>query len=79
MVTETNTTTNTKVINTTTDTVYNREHSMKHLDANQVALMIKDMDHTSIIQLREELKASGNRCYLLRVLYYDYDKQVWIG
>ena len=39
---------------------------------------IKDLTHAEIADLREELKSKGDKTYLARILYYDYDKQVWI-
>jgi ribosome-binding factor A len=43
----------------------------------EIEVIIEDMSHEQRRTLREELKAAGCR-QLCPLLYFDYDKQVWI-
>ena len=52
--------------------------NMNKLKSDKVEEMIKTMTHAQIVELRNKLKMYGNVNYLLRSLYYDYDKQCWI-
>lgn len=52
--------------------------SLSVLTASQIEELAANMTHRQIIVFRDNLKAAGNMHYLLRVLYYDYDKQCWI-
>ena len=55
-----------------------RDNKMKALTRTDIEKLIKGMTHEGIASFRAQLKRAKNPNYLLRVLFYDYDLQVWI-
>ena len=51
---------------------------VSNMTENEIEILVEHLEHKDIVGLRERLKLSGNKNYLLRVLYFDYKNQVWI-